>query len=90
MVPADDGPRGILQDGPADVQLLPCPFCGGGSTQIDERRLSPTMQGPGAVISVTVRHWCPVPAGQPTGLNVSMHGRDKDAAIAAWNTRAIP
>lgn len=69
--------------------LLPCPFCGGTDTRIDERRLSPTMQGPGAVISATVKHWCPVPQGQPTGLNVSMHGRDRASAISAWNARAI-
>lgn len=68
-------------------ELKPCPFCDGGETRIDERRLSPTMQGPGAVISATVKHWCPTPTGQPTGLHVSMHGRDKDAAIAAWNRR---
>lgn len=76
----DDGMREALE---------PCPFCGGTNTQIDERRLSPTMHGPGAIISATVQHWCPVPAGQPTGLNVSMHGRDRESAIAAWNARAL-
>ncbi|MFZ5783971.1 MAG: Lar family restriction alleviation protein [Pseudomonadota bacterium] len=72
-------------------ELLPCPFCGGGTTDIEERRLNntPRMDGrPSAVISATVFHWCPVSAGQPSGLNVSMHGRDRASAIAAWNTRA--
>lgn len=40
-------------------QSIPiCPFCGGGETRIDESHLSPTMKGPGALIAVTIRHWC--------------------------------
>jgi hypothetical protein len=73
--------------------ILPCPFCGDGQTDIQERPLNnaPRMDGkPSPIISATLRHWCPTPAGQPTGLNISMHGRDKASAIAAWNRRAAP
>ena len=68
--------------------LMPCPFCGGTDVRFDERRLSPTMKGPGALISVTLRHWCPTPEGQPHGLSVTKHGRDHESARAAWNARA--
>ena len=73
--------------------LLPCPFCGAGKTEIEERPLDrmPRMDGkPSPIISATVRHWCPARPGQPTGLNISMHGRDRESAIAAWNRRALP
>jgi hypothetical protein len=76
------------QDDMSERELEPCPFCSAGNTDIQERRLPPSMQGPGAIISVTVRHWCPVPPGQPSGLHVSMHGRDRESAIAAWNRRS--
>lgn len=69
-------------------KLEPCPFCGGTDVRFDESRLSPTMKGPGALISVTLRHWCPKLEGQPHGLSVTKRGRDHESARAAWNTRA--
>lgn len=76
--------------GPMDDTLPACPFCGGSNTVVEERPLNnaPRMDGkPPTIISATVRHWCPVQPGQPTGLNIQMHGRDRASAIAAWRHR---
>lgn len=72
------------------ADLKPCPFCGGGEFDITEVPLNrmPHMSGkPSPIVSASVRHWCAKRDGQPTGLNVQMHGRDREAAIAAWNRR---
>lgn len=70
-------------------ELLPCPFCGGGDTLLDEKRLSPTMAGPGALISATVTHWCER-EGRPFDHRsiIQFSGRDRESAIANWNSRA--
>ena len=71
--------------------LKPCPFCGGGTFDVTEVPLNkmPSMDGrPSSIVSASVRHWCPRQDGQPGGLNVSMHGRDRTSAIAAWNRRS--
>lgn len=66
--------------------LKPCPFCGAGQTVLDTKHLSPTMRGPGTLISATVRHWC---AKQPgiVGTSFSITGREVEDAIDAWNAR---
>lgn len=69
--------------------LLPCPFCGAGETVVSEQRLSPTMRGQGALISVTVRHWCEKLPGI-VGGGLEFRGRDHESAIAAWNRRTPP
>lgn len=66
--------------------LLLCPFCGGGETLMSEQHLSPTMRGPGALVSVTIRHWCERMPGI-VGGGLEFRGRDHDSAISAWNRR---
>jgi hypothetical protein len=68
-------------------QLKPCPFCGGGTTDIKENRLPPKMNGPGSIISVEIRHWCPQTPGC-IGGHISVRGRDMESAVNAWNRRA--
>ena len=70
----------------AAMGLLPCPFCGGGELRIDEQRLSPTMKGPGALISVAVRHWCDKRPGV-VNVHIEFRGRDLSSAAAQWNNR---
>jgi hypothetical protein len=72
------------------VELLPCPFCGGGETSIRENRHSPTMSGCGGLISVEITHWCPAVPGQPSRNTITRTGRDHASAIAAWNRRTPP
>lgn len=69
------------------TQLLPCPFCGSGSTIIKEngkvwlgsRHSQPT--------SVSIVHWCPATLGQPSRA-IERVGRDYNSAVAAWNLRS--
>ncbi len=70
-------------------QLLPCPFCGAGETQIRENgRIwnGVTYTKP---TSVSVLHWCERPEGQPF-CTLEKIGRDRESAIAAWNRRVAP
>jgi hypothetical protein len=66
--------------------LKPCPFCGGGETDIRESRLAPRMNGPGAVIAVEVAHWCNRPPGV-VAAHFSIRARTREDAVAAWNRR---
>jgi len=69
--------------------LLPCPFCGAGDTRISASYLPPRMEGPGAVISVTIRHWC---ENRQAGANVAnrmVTARDRAPAVAEWNRRSV-
>ena len=69
--------------------LKPCPFCGGGTFDVSEHRLAPTMKGPGAVVSVQLLHWCDkntVSDGIVASI-VEFRGRDENAVFAAWNRR---
>lgn len=66
--------------------LLPCPLCGcHEETSIVEKRLSPTMKGPGALVSVNIKHWCSAPNRARIFINVT--GSDYKSAAAAWNYR---
>jgi hypothetical protein len=67
--------------------LLPCPFCGAGETRTDETHLPPRMSGPGALVSVEIRHWCAPMEGMLSRSSVAFAGRDHAAAAAAWNRR---
>lgn len=70
-----------------NIQLKPCPFCGGGETNIHDNL--GTWQGMkyGESISFEVRHWCSEIQGQPHSRMLSLVGRDKESAIKRWNTR---
>jgi hypothetical protein len=74
---------------PAAIALLPCPFCGGGETLWDETHMPPRMNGPGALVSVEVRHWCAPLPGLLSRSSVVFAGRDHASAAAAWNRRAV-
>jgi hypothetical protein len=68
--------------------LLPCPFCGGGETRLSEAHLPPRMEGPGALISVTLRHWCENVAPGTVSATREVRGRDLASATAEWNRRS--
>jgi hypothetical protein len=68
----------------AKAQLLPCPFCGAGDTQLREVKHWTGMSS--VVLSVSVYHWCEPVEGQP-GRVIERIGRDEESAIAAWNRR---
>lgn len=68
-------------------QLLPCPFCGGGTTEM--RMNGQTWLGDrwSEPISVSVLHWCdPLPG--PSRM-LERIGRDTAQAIERWNMRAM-
>lgn len=67
--------------------LLPCPFCGGGTTEIQENGKVWSGMKYSEPASVSVRHWCDEIKGQPSRL-IERVGRDEASAIAAWNRRA--
>lgn len=71
----------------SDRELLPCPFCGAGETQIRENGkiwLGMKFSEPS---SVSVFHWCEAVPGQPS-RPIERVGRDEASAIEAWNRRA--
>lgn len=67
--------------------LLPCPFCGAGTTEIRENGKIWTGMKFSDPVSVSVRHWCEPIEGQPSRA-IERVGRDRASAIAAWNARA--
>lgn len=69
------------------TELMPCPFCGAGESQIHVNKGTWNGRGYGEPVSVEVRHWCADVPGQPSRM-ISRAGRDTASAIAAWNTRA--
>lgn len=66
-------------------ELKPCPFCGAGETLIVENGKVWSGMKYSEPVSVSVRHWCPNP-GQPTRM-IERIGKDRESAIAAWNSR---
>ena len=66
-------------------ELKPCPFCGAGTTEVQEHAI---WQGTkyAEPISVSVVHWCDPVEGQPSRM-LQKVGRDRASAIAAWNRR---
>lgn len=69
-----------------DRELLPCPFCGAGTTEIRENGRPWLGAKWGEPVSVSVRHWCEPIEGQPSRM-IERVGRDRAAAVAAWNMR---
>ena len=65
--------------------LLPCPFCGGGTTEIRNNGQVWSGMQYTKPITVSVVHWCePVPG--PTRM-IERIGRDLGQAIERWNMR---
>lgn len=71
----------------AESRLLPCPFCGGGQTEIRENGRVWSGMRYSEPVSVYVFHHCDTPEGQPHRA-IERVGRDLESAIAAWNMRA--
>ena len=74
------------------AQLSPCPFCGDDgqsfeTTCVIERRHSPYMSGPGALINVSIAHWCPRIDGGAHTNSRKVTGRDHETALKEWNRR---
>ena len=69
-----------------DRELLPCPFCGAGTTEIRQNGRPWLGTRYGDPSSVSVRHWCEPIDGQPSRM-IERAGRDRAAAVAAWNMR---
>jgi len=67
--------------------LLPCPFCGAGNTEIRDNWKVWSGMGYTAPTSTSVFHHCRPVAGQPSRA-IERVGRDRASAIAAWNQRA--
>ena len=83
------GPRPPTERAMSEPKLLPCPWCAAGKTDIlDGPRVWSGMKYSDPS-SVSVRHWCPPIEGQPSCM-IERMGRDRESAIAAWNTRAKP
>ena len=72
-----------------NMELLPCPFCGAGTTRVVMNGQTWTGTKYSDPISVSVIHHCDPVEGQPSRL-VERVGRDEESAIAAWNRRASP
>ena len=81
----DNPPANDLQD----EALLPCPFCGAGTTQLHDNGREWMGQRYSEAVSVSVRHWCAPIEGQPSRM-LERIGKDRTSAIAAWNMRTAP
>lgn len=66
------------------MNLLPCPMCGAGETQIDARYHPPTMTRPGSLMYVNIIHWC---EGEGLKTTIKVVGRDHFDAQYKWNQR---
>ena len=64
------------------MELLPCPFCGAGTTRVVMNGQTWTGTKYSDPISVSVIHHCDPVEGQPSRL-VERVGRDEESAIAA-------
>lgn len=72
---------------PNDLEsLLPCPFCGGGTTEFHENGRVWAGTKYSDPVSVSVRHWCEESPG-PSRM-IERIGRDKEQAIERWNMRS--
>lgn len=67
--------------------LSPCPFCGGGETQVIETKTR-AVSAPHEILGVYVRHWCGGFGWGAQSATIEVRGRNYSDAIAAWNRRA--
>ena len=70
-----------------DPRLLRCPFCGAGQTLFKDNGRMWTGARLSEPVSVSIQHWCDDEPGQPSRM-IERIGRDREAAILAWNKRA--
>lgn len=69
-------------------QLLPCPFCGGGTYEIRENGKVWSGMSYTEPISVSILHWCKEMPG-PSRM-IERIGRDLAQATERWNVRYQP
>ena len=67
-------------------RLLPCPFCGAGTTEFQPHGQVWTGMKYSEPITWSVRHWCADIPG-PSRM-IERIGRDKEQAIERWNMRS--
>jgi hypothetical protein len=68
------------------AELIACPFCGAGETNIRENTHWTGMRS--VVLSVEVCHWCEQKGQISTATRkFSIVGKTREEAIANWNTR---
>ena len=70
-----------------NVELKPCPFCGGGETILHENKGQWLGTRYGEPRSYEVQHWCDELGLKPGTRMLSFVGRDKETAIKRWNHR---
>lgn len=66
------------------AELLPCPFCGGGQTEIHENKHWTGMRY--LVMSVEVKHWCFRSEGELQSF-ITLKDKTEEDAITKWNRR---
>lgn len=69
------------------AELLPCPFCGAGESQV-----VPSYYWTGTtntLISVEVKHWCHHETSGVRGSMVTMRAKTEAEAVVLWNRRGV-
>jgi hypothetical protein len=74
-------------DDPDLLRLLPCPFCGGGSSEFSLNGRVWSGMGFSEPVSVSIKHWCTAAPGPSRAIE--RIGRDKEQAIERWNMRHV-
>lgn len=65
------------------TELKPCPFCGGGDTELRPLRVWTGKQN--KITSIELMHWC---LNQNGVLTVKFKAKTEEELIHTWNTRA--
>jgi hypothetical protein len=82
-----DGIKEILDI--SEMTFLPCPFCGGGETQIYEDRMESVMGIKGDLVAVEIHHWCDHDLSTDSPRSATkIKAHDHKGAEMAWNRRA--
>ena len=75
----------VLMDGLE--RLLPCPFCGKGTTEFIRNGMIWMGMRFSEPVSISINHWCEKIEGQPH-RPFQRIGKDRESAIGAWNMRS--